>query len=181
MIHKDSEYLNFLCGMIRVDGDSPESPSYRRLADVLHRLEFYSILGNDEDRGNDGVDLRDLYESETGVYPDVDGPSTMLEMLIALAKRMAWVLVEGDDKGFTDAWCFWQIIRNLGLDRYSDSVWYDLNGEMKVRRAISKVLGREYNRDGSGGLFPLRTPHEDQRGVEIWGQMMAYLLENFWP
>jgi hypothetical protein len=37
---------------------------------------------------------------------------------------------------------------------------------------------RLYTTSGYGGLFPLEEPKEDQRKVEIWYQMMAYLGEN---
>jgi hypothetical protein len=32
--------------------------------------------------------------------------------------------------------------------------------------------------DGSGGLFPLKNPQQNQRTTEIWYQMNAWLMEN---
>ena len=44
--------------------------------------------------------------------------------------------------------------------------------------AVNRVNGRMFSRDGSGGLFPLRRFDRDQRSVEIWYQMQAWLMEN---
>jgi hypothetical protein len=34
-------------------------------------------------------------------------------------------------------------------------------------------------KSGLGGMFPLEDPREDQRAIEIWYQMMAYINENY--
>jgi hypothetical protein len=33
--------------------------------------------------------------------------------------------------------------------------------------------------NGTGGLFPLKMPKVNQRRVEIWYQMSAFIEENF--
>ena len=73
---------------------------------------------------------------------------------------------------------FWRLVSNLGLYRCTDDKWYAMNGEFFVDDAVCRVNDRLYNADGSGGLFPLRQASKDQRAVEIWYQMQAWLLEN---
>ena len=74
------------------------------------------------------------------------------------------------------------MLSNAGLDSFSDAVYND-NPDFDIRRIVDikirRILNREYHPDGDGGLFPLMNPREDQRGVEIWYQMSAYLLEQF--
>jgi hypothetical protein len=41
-----------------------------------------------------------------------------------------------------------------------------------------KIMDRRYERNGQGGLFPLRKPAMDQRDVEIWYQANAYMIEK---
>ena len=51
-------------------------------------------------------------------------------------------------------------------------------GPFLINEAFQMINERSYAFDGYGGLFPLRKPHQDQRNIEIWYQMQAYLMEN---
>lgn len=93
----------------------------------------------------------------------------MLELLIALAERFAFEI-----NGRTDR-CFWELMENLGLEDYNDSA--DIP-EQKIDAILQEVIWRTYARTGRGGLFPLRRTGEDQREVELWYQLNAYILEN---
>jgi hypothetical protein len=81
------------------------------------------------------------------------------------------------DKTYAEYY-FWKLIENLGLSKCTDDKWYTINGDFFVEDAVYRVNDRLIGADGSGGLFPLRQPSRDQRGVEIWYQMQAWLLEN---
>jgi hypothetical protein len=101
----------------------------------------------------------------------------MLEFLIALATRMNESVYDDRYPNQEPYW-FMVLLQNLGLDKYDDT--YDftvIHGEVYD---IFMVLNhREYDIDGSrGGLFPLKDPAENQREVEVWYQMQAYLSEN---
>lgn len=66
---------------------------------------------------------------------------------------------------------------NSGLaaldDTYSDDTYE------RIQYRLNVINKRLYNEDGTGGgLFPLRHATQDQREVELWYQMMAYLTEN---
>ena len=43
---------------------------------------------------------------------------------------------------------------------------------------LDGFINRQYEANGEGGLFPLKGVCEDQREVEIWYQMNAYLYEH---
>jgi hypothetical protein len=66
------------------------------------------------------------------------------------------------------------LIRNLGLIDTNDT-----NTDVKeVNAIIKRVVDRTYQHNGHGGLFPLRLATSDQRKVEIWYQLSAYLSET---
>ena len=143
---------------------------YFHLLDYLYYKEFTWILEMDENRAADGECLRNEYEWD-GRF---DGCSC-LEMMIALAQRCEHSIM-GDPKGIdqTYKW-FWDMIENLGLDQYDDNNFsFDL-----VDDIVFDWLNRNYKYNGEGGLFPLKHPRQDQKEVEIWFQMCAWLNENY--
>lgn len=176
----DQDYFRWLCEMIGVDeGDR----SWRILAKTLHEIPFFSIVEHDDNRGYDGMELREEYLRTTNYpkYLTLDGECSVFEMLVALARRMSFESCDPyhsvDDDEDTDKW-FHELIQNLGLDEFDDENFYDLEGDWKVEKIIDQMLNRRYMTNGVGGLFPLKQPKEDQRDVEIWGQMCAYLTEK---
>jgi hypothetical protein len=70
---------------------------------------------------------------------------------------------------------FWVMISNLGLDRMDDEN-FDLR---YVDDVLNVFLNRTYFMNGTGGLFPLKIPKVNQRRVEIWYQMSAFIAENY--
>lgn len=156
------------------------SNGYTKLARTLHQIQFYSIVRNDDNRGEDGKVLRKIFENET-LYRDyscLDKECSMLEMLIGLAIRMESILEDSDEEDRTIKW-FWEILNNAGLSKFSDIDWNSLGGADAVTEIVRDILERKYSRSGDGGLFPLKAPKKDQRKVEIWYQLSAYLLENY--
>lgn len=150
------------------------SRTYWSLLRILHRKEFVWIIPNDDNRLEDGRDLRDQFVDAEGLY-NVDPiwlslGCSMLEMLIALAK----VLSFEDDRRDAGDW-FWELLRNLNLLVCTDN--YELD-HAAINQTLDNVIWRIYRRDGDGGLFPLRRPRKDQRDEELWYQMNAYILEN---
>ena len=67
---------------------------------------------------------------------------------------------------------------NLGLVPFDDESYVDLDGQTYVERIIDDFVKREYDFNGVGGIFPLKHAEQDQRDVEIWYQMSAYLYER---
>lgn len=165
------KYLMWLCDMVGLD-----TKKYKRLASTLYRMPFTwpGDIPMDRNRAQDGAMLRYYYNQETGnVPPSDDVDCSVLEMLVALAERMDSLIGE---PGITqyDVW-FKEIISNLELDGETDEFFR----EDEVREVIHNVMDREIDFDGSGGLFPLRHPYEDQRELSIWDQMSCYINERY--
>jgi len=162
------EYFLWLCNMV----SCRKHKEYMETLRQLHNIAFYSLIPNDDNRGLDGVQLRLSYEEDTGnLMPHAyyDESCSVLEMLIALADRMSFITFDpAEDSEPNRHFCFWQLIRNLNLKPLG----------MNNSKIIGNLLERNYTPSGDGGLFPLGSAREDQRHVEIWYQMMAYLEER---
>jgi len=147
----------------------------------LHGVEFYSLVPNDDNRGADGEQLRNIYIDEVGPTraPSLPkSPCTVLEMLIGVAYRLEFELLGGNYERPAKDW-FWVLIDNLGLEWFVDTNFTQYNVLSEVDEKVQILLERQYNTDGSGGLFPLSYPQKDQRRVEIWYQMSAWVIENY--
>lgn len=167
------DYFQWLCELIHAgDGEVP----YYILAKELHKIEFTWSVPNDDNRAFDGLRLRDEY-GQNSQY--LDGPCSVLEMLIGLARRMDFELSKPDDDSDYTPKYFWEMIYNLRLIDYDDDQYVVLNRETPVRGVIRTLLDREYCSTGYGGLFPLNYTDVDQRDVELWYQMNAYLEERY--
>lgn len=168
----DDAYLRWLYQQVaRVSLRNP-SKTYWSLFKQLYKTEFVWFVPNDDNRVEDGRDLRVEFLEQTG-FPDVPPEwlelgCSMFEMLIALSRRLSF---EAD--GEPRAW-FWHMLRNIELhDITDDKVYSDEN----VSKILDGVIWRTYDRDGNGGLFPLRHPTQDQTKVELWYQLSAYLTQ----
>lgn len=175
----NQDYFRWLCSLISLQGAI--SPKTQTLCRDLHETFFTWSVPNDDNRSEEGIQLRLAYAEEVpNADYSPDGNATVLEMLVALAIEMDGILGTLDDERRVNVW-FNQLILNLGLIGYDEQT--DSPSEcVKIRYHNSKLvngfLNRTYSETGEGGLFPLKRPTEDQRNVEIWYQMMAYLNEK---
>lgn len=169
------DYLRWLAPQIRDENDGLSNPNreFWGLLTVMFQTQFAAPNPNDDNRMVDGKDLRTEFcyaqHIRVGSLADL-GPASFLEVLIGLSKRMTF------NAGRTSApgWA-WILLSNLGLHRM-----YDPLSRAKARRVndiLEQCIWRQYAPDGRGGFFPLRDPREDQRNVEIWYQMSAYIAE----
>lgn len=170
-------YFEWLCLKMDV------ALEYTTLMGILFDTEFVWSIPNDDNRASDGLGLREEFIEENRPDGDIwviDGPCSVLEMMIALACRMDSDIMWDPDLGDRSALWFWTMVCNLKLDRYSDDqVDLDANFGSEIRQILSVFLNREYAMNGDGGLFPLVKPEHNQRRVEIWYQMHAYIQENY--
>lgn len=170
-------YFQWLCKKVKI----PEKRPYLRMAEELHRLIFKpgDAIDTDKNRANDGLQLRVGFMERYGPMGSSGnrGPCTMLEFLIGLAGRMAYIMGEEGNDLHTGHY-FWSMIGNLRLTKLTDDRYDELNGDFFVQEAVDRVLFRTYEWDGSGGLFPLKRCRHDQRKTEIWYQMQNWLLES---
>jgi hypothetical protein len=133
-------------------------------------------IPNDDNRAEDGLKLRERFELESSLRLLDLGECRMLEFLIALAIRLNESVYDHNNPDQTPYW-FWILIKNLQLDEYDDYYPFD-KIHVDIKLVFMRLNRRLYTTSGYGGLFPLEEPKEDQRKVEIWYQMMAYLGEN---
>ena len=171
----NNQYLNFLCNVV---GRAYE---YDKLLEHLHGIEFYSLVPNDDNRGVDGEQLRTIFIDEVGPQGSTSLPKgrcSVLEMLIGVSYRLEFELLGGRYERPACDW-FWVLIENLELE-WCDNVLYSrLESVREVDERVKNLLERRYGTDGRGGLFPLKVARQDQRRIEIWYQMSAWVIENY--
>lgn len=174
------EYFNYLCFIADINS---EQDSYFLLANDLHKHHFYSVIPNDDNRINDGKNLRQDFKEKSDFidYDCIDGPCTFFEFLIGLSYRMAFILEDTQDEQKIGKY-FHELLKNCGLDEATDDNYYSIDFDHSiVGSIIDRILERRYKKDGSGGLFPIKTwknGDKDQRETEIWYQMARYLDER---
>ena len=144
---------------------------YTKLMDLLYDIPFETVIYRDYFRADDGRDLRIDYGEQ---YFSDDDEISVLEVLIALAIRVDNEYI-GDPSNPDPEFFFWEMICNLGLDKYTDRC-FDRN---KVCDIVETWLLREFKYDGRGSIFPIEHPIQDQRDIELWSQMQEYISENF--
>ena len=167
------EYYNWIFDQICADKYSSEV-SYRSLLAHLHAIPFTYTISTDANRAEDGIELRYRWASIQG-YDEVpeclDGPCSVLEMILALALRCEETIMYDPDVGDRTRQWFWVMIKNLGLGGMTDDVY---DPEL-VEEIIDRFLNRDYDPDGTGGLFKVKNCKYDLRRVEIWYQLNWYL------
>lgn len=171
---------------------------YSELLGQLQSTRFTWVIPEDENRAKDGIDLRHIFEVESGVEYDGDideWPASVLEVIVTLSMSAN----DMDPQG-VDHW-FWEFLGNLGIGN-CDDIWYRETGRSAgalVGKVIDKLLRRSYGRTGEGGLFPRKSgatfdsksdtfgrksdtrkwSHaQNQRKVELWYQLNGYMLER---
>lgn len=172
-----NEYFNWLYDLVCKRRGSRQL-SYRKLLIRLHDIDFIYSIPNDQNRAEDGVDLRrrfiithDYEDSYELIMDILDRPCTVLEMMVALAIRCEEWIMDDPTRGDRTSQWFWTMVVNLGLGAMSDSRFdKDL-----VDEAIYRFLDREYEPNGKGGLFTVKRYRRDMRTVEIWDQLNWYL------
>lgn len=167
------EYFTWLISIVDRHTCSREL-SFARLLRHLHDLEFQYSMERDENRAEAGLGLRYRFSCERTDLHDVefhlDGPCSMLEMMVALAIHMEEIMDDPQIGDRTSQW-FWSMIINLGLGSMTDTRF----DREHVNTAILRFINREYEPDGRGGLFTIRDCTRDVRDVEIWVQACWYM------
>ena len=156
----DQSYFAWLISQIEI----PNNKTYAELFKRLHETEFVWIVPNDDNRVADGRVLRSEFTKRELRYP-----VSVLEVLVALSRRVAWVA------GGAESHWAWILIENLQLDRSYDPL--TRGKRRRIENLLEALIWRTYERNGQGGFFPLNEPKEDQTKVEIWYQMHAFVNE----
>ena len=140
----------------------------------LHDIEFTWFIPYDDNRADDGIQLRRRYalaHDDVSLSRYIPGPCSVLEMMVALAIRCEETIMDDTALGDRTGQWFWGMVHNIGLSPMIDSE-FDRNF---VDEAVARLLNREYEPDGRGGLFTVKRCTHDMRTVEIWRQLSWYL------
>lgn len=173
----DDAYFEWLYSQIGPMRNRNPARNYWHLCRKLYTTEFIWFVPNDDNRVEDGKELRLEFMSSARFPMDDtyllwrDLGCSMLEMLVALSRLAAF------ESGRGPVEWFWRFLHNLELDAYSDDI-YEISIEEEVEEVLERLNQRTYDRNGSGGLFPLHHARQDQRKIELWYQMSSYLLEG---
>ena len=166
------DYFTWLCELL--DGDG----KYNRLLNTLYYREFIYSVPNDANRAFEGVEIRRKYCKEMGIkYEPLSFKyqyCTILELLLGLAYRCEDIMSDQREEVSVQEW-FWKLLSNLHISEYDDENF----NESKANLPVNRIIDRAYERNGEGGIFPLKYTKKDQRRVELWYQMNEYLVENY--
>ena len=168
----DDRYLTWLYSQVAEVRTRKSSRTYWNLFRQLFCTEFAWFIPNDDNRAEDGRELRCEWATSTDTEVDPNWLSlgcSFLELLIGLSRRLAFE-TDGDAANW-----FWHLINNLGLLGHHDRSNFSAEDVDDITFA---VIWRTYKPNGDGGLFPLRHTTNDQRQVEIWYQLSEYLLQS---
>lgn len=171
-------YFEYLCDRYLLYGNNAG------LARILFDTPFRVVNDRDTNREDDGLYLRIEYMDASPVDKDystlLKSRANMLEVLGALATHMSFTRA-----GWTEAYWFWRLLCNGDVDWISDELLaMEPELELVVRSWLKRINDRTYQRNGSGGLFPIRNFHNadelpDQRTVELWYQMSQWLISEY--
>ncbi len=163
---------NYVCkGRVNVN------VSYKKLFMLLHDREFIFPIQDDINRAKDGADLRYRFAMITDderITDILDGPCSVLEMMVALAIRCEETIMDDTRYGDRTSQWFWSMLSNIGISFMTDDR-FDIK---LAEERIYNFVTRQYEPDGRGGLFHIRGCREDLRKVDIWTQLCWY-LDNF--
>lgn len=168
------EYFEWLCDKII----NESGVKYSKLMSYLFDTIFTPMMEMDENRAEDGKNLRRRFEIENHVPRDLvlnlfrsETSCSMLEMMVALAIRCEETIMTDDEFGDRTGTWFWNMIVSLGLGTMNDSRF----DERYINIVLDRFMNRQYKRNGEGGLFTIDGIKRDMRNVEIWYQMCWYL------
>ena len=169
----NNEYFEWLCDVVNANRFSKQT-TYEKLLAYLHGIEFTWINPFDDNRADDGIQLRrkfSLHRDDMSLQTYIHGPCTVLEMMVALAIRCEEAIMDDATIGDRTGQWFWGMIHSLGLSPMRDYAF----DEYYVDDVIIRFLNRDYAPDGRGGLFTVRNCPYDMRDAEIWCQLSWYL------
>lgn len=165
------DYLHWLAPQIR-DEFVNRGETYWNLLELMFEKDYVWLVPNDDNRMADGLDLRSEFCHDHRIRVNTLRslkPASFLEVLIGLSRRLSFI-AGGNPQGWA-----WQLLVNLELTHMIDPL--SRYKARKVDDIMDTVILRTYRSDGLGGFFPLAWPEEDQREVELWYQMAAFIDE----
>lgn len=167
----------------------PADESARAVMGALYGIRVRSLpMIDDEPRLIDGKQLRLEYEDERGASaialedaanPDAD-LCTVLEMLVALSRRMDDIMRDPLDPSSSVPNWFWGMVSTMvGQSYYPCCYWsFPVNSATVhiVSDCALRFLGRQYDGSGhNGNIFVGLHPSVDIREMDIWTQACWFM------
>jgi hypothetical protein len=175
------EYYRWLLKFVYDD----KCPKYDVLLERLFETPFVALIERADDRIKDVLRLRWQYADENGiersiVANDINGPCSMLELMIALAIRCESDIMANDSAGDRSGQWFWQMVASLGIGVLTDDVYNKSKyADDYFLSIIDTFLKRQYEYNGQGSLFTIDNPKKDMRLLSIWEQMNLFIGEGY--
>lgn len=140
-------------------------------------FHFSASVPTDENRMIDGIDLRYRFSCHGGYDHETvsnilkrNNSCSTLEMMVALSLKGDDQVLYDYETGSNADFIFWSMLKSLDLTQMTNSR-FDMD---HVIQRVSRFLNRDFDYDGSGGLFTVDRPRRDMRDVDIWSQMNWY-------
>lgn len=166
----NDRYFDWLVDLVNAD-------DLLRLCEIMDGLDFTWTLPLDENLVHHAFYIRGLYEDNTGrdagrLYDSC----SLFEAIVALAYKCDLDVMYDADIGARYSVWFHHFIENLfdGRARLAE----ERMEEDEIIDICVRFMNREYERDGSGGMFPIKHDRRDQRRIHLWLQMNMWLVEN---
>lgn len=173
----EDDYFNWLLEQVDMI-KRPITDQYMHLFHILNAVDFYSDHPMDDNRIEDALSLRDRYDSISGDGVYLTSKASVLEVILALSIKFHDILYDAEiDDPPSDR--FWEMLDNTGLLLCNDDEYGQGWDETYVCDIITTLLDKQYGRNGSGSLFPVRRSRKDHRRLELWYQMHDYIDENY--
>lgn len=171
----EDQYFKWLCAKVFFLEHYASTPSltHWKLLRILHSTEFVWLISGDDNRVQDGLELRDEFIIGYTDIKDVrihQESCSILELLIGFSRRAEFMT----DTRAKD-W-FWEFLTNLDLNKYTDGYDFD---PADVEEILDTFIWRTYDRNGRGGILPVLRPKSNQRDLEIWYQFSEYLADQY--
>jgi len=144
---------------------------------LMHQVVFIAVIQRDENRIAVAAGLRNEFARFSGSLgpaelADLMEPEcSVFEVLIGLADQADGMIP------LTLAVWFRIFIENLGLDTYTDD-HIDGHAYFSIEKIINRFNNRQYRPNGRGNIFPFKRSNPDQREIELWYQMGAYITQE---
>lgn len=172
--HLNDMYFGWLCRKVVPDPiPGLDQPSYDTLFKVLFGTEFVWLLAGDDNRAEDGKELRREFLIAGHFPDDIEWrtmiPASVFEVLYAFARRC-----EFNSDMPAHEW-FWEMLNNLRIGQATDDSQISA---YEIEEVLEYFMWRHYQPDGDGGLFPLDHPHRDQTDIELWDQFGDYMVDK---
>lgn len=170
MTELEQEYFEYLVNLI-----NPDHAPYLKLLEQLYSTDYIIVKDDDNNRAEDGKNLRLdwLYEHNRKEDNDIwfaqFKACSVLEMMVALAIRMDEnIMWNGFNR--TSIW-FSDMILSMGLEQYTD---YNYDPE-SISTIVNAMMYYNIESNGQGGLFISPYNDTDMRDYSLWYQMQIYI------